>query len=144
MAERTAALSALGMLRDAVQPVHDGHVPVDNNGMPLDERYAVLYASPGMREWEDVGATPTDASHVWQVTSAGRLAQQAIDVAEACTSALVARRLDVDGWTSGLIRQTSTSPVRRQDDLPGDVPVFYIAATYRVSLTRKEGPWPLA
>lgn len=132
MSVRDALLAAL---RTAVQPAYDGHVPVDDGGRPEVQRYAVLYAAPAQRTSEDLAMTAGTHVYRWQVTSVGTTAQQADWVAVRCRDVLLDRRLAADGWELGVVEHTSSSPIRRDDDIPGGV-LFYAVDTYQLAATR--------
>lgn len=119
----------LTRLRAAVTPVHDGKVPTDAQGRPLDERYAVLYAAPGLRSSEDLGRTADRLTDRWQVTSVGTTPEQVDWVAVRCRDALVDEPFVVGGQQVAPVEHTSSSPVRRDDDIPGGE-LFYAVDTY--------------
>ena len=127
--------AVLGMLRAAVDPVHDGEVPKDASGQPVGDRYAVFYASPGERRHEDLGHTSDRHVHRWQVTSVGATREQAEWVAVRCRDALVDARPNAPGWVCSLIEHESSGPIRRDDDLP-ERALFLAVDTYSVTATR--------
>lgn len=125
----------LTRLKTAVDPVYDGLVPVDDKGRPLVQRYAVLYAAPGQRTAEDMARTADRFDLRFQVTSVGEDRRQAEWVATRCRDALLDERLVADGWHLGVIEHYSSSPIRRDEDIPGD-PLFYAVDTYALPATR--------
>ena len=124
----------LARLRTVVDPTYDGHVPVDDNGRPLSQRYAVLYAAPADRDRDGLNASSDLYVYRWQVTSVGLDARQAEWVAERCRDALLDQRFDLNGQISPA-EHTSSVPIRRDDDVPGGV-LFYAIDTYRLTTTR--------
>ncbi len=127
--------TVLKRLQDAVTPFYDGEVPVDAQGRPLAQRYGVLYADPGHRTAENLARTPDRHTYRWQVTAVGRDRHQAEWVAVRCRDALLDDPLTVEGWETGAVEHTSSSPIRRDNDLPG-VRLFYAVDTYSLTATR--------
>jgi hypothetical protein len=128
--------AVLARLRSAMDPVYDGKVPVDDGGRPLVQRYAVLYASVPVRTAEDLSSTRADRHTVrWQVTSVGEDRIQVEWVATRCRDALMGDPLTAEGWETGAVEHTSSSRIRRDEDIPGD-PVFYGVDTYALPATR--------
>lgn len=125
----------LARLRTAMDPVYDGEVPVDDSGRPLVQRYAVLYADPGHRSAEDLARTADRYVLRWQVTSVGEDRRQAEWVAVQCRDAVLDERLAADGWELGAVEHTSSSPIRRDPDIPGGE-LFYAVDTYALPATR--------
>lgn len=131
----TVRAAVLARLSTVVDPTYDGDVPVDSNGRPLSQRYAVLYAAPGERDIDGLNRSSDLYVYRWQVTSVGEDARQADWVASHCRDALLDWRPVVDGWQVGRVEHTSSVPIRRDDDIPGQA-LFYAIDTYRLSATR--------
>lgn len=127
--------AVLARMRTVVDPVYDGHVPVDAQGRPLVQRYAVLYASPGLRSADDLGRTADRHTFPWQVTSVGQSREQVEWVAIRCRDALLDEPLVEAGWQIGIVEHLTSSQIRRDDDIPGDS-VFYGVDTYELTATR--------
>jgi hypothetical protein len=125
----------LARLRTVVNPTYDGDVPVDDNGRPLSQRYAVLYVAPGERDVDGLCRSSDLYVYRWQVTSVGLAPQQAEWVAARCRDALLDEQLFVENWQVGVVEHTSSVPIRRDDDVPGGV-LFYAIDTYRLPATR--------
>lgn len=125
----------LGQLRSAVDPVYDGHVPVDEQGRPLTQRYAAFWPDTGSRFADDLGHTSDRYVFRWQVTSVGASREQAEWVAVRCRDAVVDQRIAVEGWRTAPVDHVSSAPIRRDDDLPGE-PIFYAVDTYSLTATR--------
>lgn len=91
------------------------------------ERYAVVYASPGMPE-----PTISDPHRffLWQgqLTCIGATAQQAEQCHDVARAALLAGPLLVTGRQAHPVYQTLAVPVARDDSLP--VPEWYVVAQY--------------
>lgn len=124
----------LERLRSVVEPAYDGEVPVDDQGKPLSQRYAVLYAAPADRDRDGFNSSSDLFVYRWQVTSVGLDARQAEWVAERCRDSLVDAPIVVNGQSSP-VEHTSSVPIRRDDDIPGGV-LFYAIDTYRLTTTR--------
>lgn len=126
----------LARLRSAVDTVHDGDVPVDANGRPLTQRYAVLFGSPGARESEDLCRVAADRYVFrFRVTSVGEDVRQAEWVAVRCRDALIDSPLIATGWQIGAVEHRSSADIRPDEDIPGD-PLYYAVDTYDVPATR--------
>jgi hypothetical protein len=126
----------LARLRSAVNPTYDGEVPLDSQGRPLVQRYAVLYASPGTRSAEDLCRVTADRYVFrWQVTSVGETPEQAEWVAIRGRDALLAEPLMGDGWQFGALVHRSSSDIRPDRDIPGGV-LFYAVDIYELPATR--------
>lgn len=122
--------------RSAVQPVYDGEVPVDEQGRPVAQRYAVLYASPGARSAEDLTRVAADRYVFrWQVTAVGLTPEQAEWVAVRCRDAVLDERLTAEGWELGSVEHRSSADIRKDEDIPGLV-LFYAVDTYQLPATR--------
>lgn len=132
----TVRAALLTRLRAAVDPVYDGKVPLDDQGRPLVQRYAVLYAAPGQRTADDLIRVAHDRYVFrWQITSVGRTAEQADWVAVRCRDAVFDEPLTATGWDLGSVEHRSSADVRRDDDIPGG-DLFYAVDTYEVPATR--------
>lgn len=132
-----AALRAvLGAVTPPV-PVHDAHVPTrPHSDQPVDSTYAVLWPSPGQRLRDALADNGSrDRLLRWQVTSVGESRQSAVWVSERCQDALLDNRLEVPGWAPAPVEHLSSSPVRQDDDLPGE-PLFVAVDTYEMRITR--------
>lgn len=131
----TVRPAVLARMRSVVEPSYDGDVPVDDNGQPLAQRYAVLYAAPADRDIDSLARTSDLYVFRWQVTSVGISAAQAEWVAARVRDALLDEPLVEAGWQVGPVEHVSTVPIRRDDDVPGGV-LFYAIDTYRLTATR--------
>ena len=132
----SARAAVLARMEAVVDPTYDGEVPVDKKGRPLEQRYAVLYATPGQRATDDFTRTQADR-HVfrWQVTSVGGTAEQAEWVAVRCRDALMDERLRVEGWETGVVEHRSSSDIRPDEDIPGQT-LFVAVDNYSLTATR--------
>jgi len=128
--------AVLELLRTGVTPVpvHDGDPPVDGDGNPVGERYAVLWSSTPERSPDDVGHTSDWVTGRWQVTSVGTSRAQAEAVAVRCRDALVDNRPAAPGYATTPLRHASSSPIRRDDDYPGQ-DLFVAVDTYTLNAT---------
>lgn len=132
----SARAAVLARLQGAVDPTYDGEVPVDEQGRPPVQRYAVLYASPGLRTSDDFTRTQADRYVFrWQVTSVGETPEQAEWVAVRCRDAVLDTRLPVEGWETGVVEHRSSADIRRDEDIPGQV-LFYAVDTFELPATR--------
>lgn len=127
--------AVLARLQVAVDPVYDGLVPVDDQGRPLAQRYAVLYASAGARSAEGLCRTADRYTFRWQLTSVGLTRTQADWVARHCRDALLDRRIVVEGWQLGPVEHKDSNPIYRDDDIPG-LPLFTAADFYSLTAAR--------
>lgn len=126
----------LARLRASVDPVYDGKVPLDDQGRPLVQRYAVLYAAPGQRGADDLIRVAHDRYVFrWQVTSVGRTPEQAEWVAVRCRDTVLNEPMASDGWELGSVEHRSSADIRRDDDIPGG-DLFYAVDTYELPATR--------
>lgn len=129
MSVRAALLDVLR----AVVPTYDG----DAKGA-TDQRYAVLYPSPGRRSAEDVAGTYDLLEYRFTVVSvslgASASPQQAEWVAGRTSDALIGTVLTVPGLSCGPIEQYEPTPITRDDDLPETT--FYTSSQYVLHASR--------
>ena len=125
----------LERLGAAVDPLYDGEVKTTADGVPVAQRYAVLYMAPAHRTSEDLCLSADRHAYRWQVTSVGQSPEQADWVATRCRDALLDERLAEAGWELAKIEHTASSPIRRDDDIPGAV-LFYAVDNYELTATR--------
>lgn len=117
---------------DAVQAaLTTAQIPAYLGGAPQDVTapYVVLYPEPGAP-----GAASLADDRVWwsgivQATSVGQTAEQALNVADRCATALSAP-LQVAGRASWRPQALGGQPVRRDDDVTP--PVYYAVARWRL------------
>lgn len=127
--------AVLARLQAAVDPVYDGLVPVDERGQPLTQRYGVMYSDAGARAADDLVGTADRYVYRWTVTSVGEDRIQAEWVAVRLRDALLDAPLVVEGWSTTPVTHEASSPIRRDEDLPGD-PLFFAVDTYSLTATR--------
>lgn len=132
MSARTIHAAVLASLESLPFKTFDGHVPEGPDGRPNEQRYAVLWGSPGRLGSSDLAGTVDESAVDFRVTSTGITAEQSLDVATAVIRRLVGARLDVTGLSCGPVTHVSDAPVRRYDDLPGDAPLFYCSDVFSV------------
>jgi len=115
--------------------VYDGYVPTTSEGKLPPLPYVAVYADTGdiFGEGLDLTSTRIDVT-VW-VNSSGQTAESARIIAEKARGALLDKRLTVPGWECFPIRYLATQPVRRDDDVTGQV-VFLASDQYRLSADR--------
>jgi len=115
--------------------VYDGYVPTKPDGTLPTLPYVAVYADTGniFGEGLDLTSTRIDVT-VW-VNASGQTAESARIIAEKARGALLDKRLTVPGWECFPIRYLATQPVRRDDDVTGQV-VFLASDQYRLSADR--------
>ncbi|ROP45947.1 hypothetical protein [Pseudokineococcus lusitanus] len=131
MTATTVPGAVLDQLRVLVtKPVYDGHVPKDTKGQPRDDEYVVLWASPGVRRSDDLAGQLLEQDTRFQVSCVGVSAAQARWLAQRCRDGLLTWWPEVTGMRLDRPEHESSSPTRRDDDLPS--PLFLAADTYVV------------
>ena len=121
--------SLLAVLRPVVA-TYDG----DAKGA-AEQRYAVLYPSPGRRWAGDVAGTYDLLEYRFAVVSVGSSPQQAEWVATRTADELTGRVLTVPGLVCGPVEAYEPTQIQRDDDVPGEV-VFYTSASYVLRASR--------
>ena len=115
--------------------VYDGHVPTQADGSLPSLPYVAVYMDTG-----DITGEGLDGSSnrldlmVWMNTS-GATADSVRIVSGKARGALLDKRLTVPGWSCWPIRYFASQPVRRDDDVTGQV-VFLASDQYRLSADR--------
>jgi hypothetical protein len=128
--------AVLQLVRAALDPVtvYDAKVPASTATEPLPARYAVIYPSPGMRYWEDLGHTSDCYRLTWQITSVGSTRPEAEWIAARARDSLVDVCPVVDGLLCSPVEQQSSQPVRWDDQIPGRI-VMYATDQYSMEAT---------
>lgn len=126
----------IAVLRAALPQVtgYDAHVPSETPESPLPTRYWVLYPTPSMYSWEDLGHTSDFVRAEWQITSVGKTRAEAEWIASKTRTALVDQRPALPGFNFELIEHVSSQPIRWDDQVPGRV-VLYGVDQYSCNAT---------
>lgn len=115
--------------------VYDGHVPTKADGSLPSLPYVAVYMDTGDISGEglDLASNHLELT-IWMNTS-GSTADSVRIVSAKARGALLDRRLTVPGWSCWPVRYLATQPVRRDDDITGQV-VFLASDQYRLSADR--------
>ena len=120
-----AALTAAGLT------VYVGGAPTGSTWVPPD-KFAVIYADPGMAVRESLADARTDFETTIQVTCVGASVERALWVADKVRVALSVP-LVVAGRTSWRPEDLGGPPVQRDDDVTP--PLWFVPVQYRLMST---------
>ena len=122
---RTHVAAVKAALQAAGLTAHDGEVPA---GASLP--YVVLYADQGQASSTRFDAASDRRAFRVQTTSVGGTVEQARWAAEKVQAALLDARLTIPGRATWPLRQETSRPIARDDDVTP--PLFYAVDVWRL------------